>query len=169
METLEAILTRRSIRRYTGDGIESEDLKKLLEAAMAAPSAGNQQPWQFIAITDRQLLKRIPDVHPHAQMVPSAAAGIVVCADTTSERYPDYWIQDSAAATQNILLAAHGIGLGAVWLGIHPRQARVEAFRELFGIPAHVTPLSMVSIGHPAERKPPANRFDPARIHYNVW
>lgn len=169
MEALDAILSRRSIRRYTGEPVGAQTVTRLLEAAMAAPSAGNQQPWHFIVVEDHDVLGGVPSIHPHAAMVPSAAVAIIVCADTTSDRYPNYWIQDCAAATENILIAARSLGLGAVWLGIHPREERVAAFRRMFAIPGHVTPLSMISLGRPAEEKPPANRYDASRVRYDRW
>lgn len=169
MEAMEAILTRRSIRRYTGQPVEMETVHELLEAAMSAPSAGNEQPWQFVVVTERWLLNEIPGHHPHSSMVPGAALAILVCGDTKREKHAGFWVQDCAAATQNILLAAHARGLGDVWLGIHPRQQRAEVFRRLFGLPEYVVPLCLIAIGHPAEEKPSPNRYDPARIHYDKW
>lgn len=136
---------------------------------MAAPSAGNQQPWHFVLVDDRDILRRIPEIHPHASMVPGSAIAILVCGDSSSERYPEYWIQDCAAATENILLAARALGLGAVWLGITPRAERVAAFKDSFDLPEQIAPLSMIAIGKPAETKPPAGRYDGARIHRNHW
>ena len=169
MEAMEAILTRRSIRRYTGQPVEMDTVYELLEAAMSAPSAGNEQPWQFVVVTERRLLNEIPKHHPHSSMVPGAALAILVCGELKREKHPGFWVQDCAAATQNILLAAHARGLGAVWLGIHPRQERAETFGRLFGLPEDVVPLCLIAIGHPAEEKPPSNRYDLARIHYNKW
>jgi nitroreductase len=169
MEAMEAILTRRSIRRYTGQSVETETVHELLEAAMSAPSAGNEQPWQFVVITERRLLNEIPKHHPYASMVPGAALAILVCGEPKREKHAGFWVQDCAAAAQNILLAAHARGLGAVWLGIHPRQERAEAIGGLFGLPGDVVPLCLIAIGHPAEEKPPPNRYDLTRIHYNKW
>jgi nitroreductase len=169
MEAMEAILTRRSIRHFTGQPVETETVHELLEAAMSAPSAGNEQPWQFVVVTGRQLLNEIPKHHPYSSMLPGAALAILVCGDLKREKHPGFWVQDCAAATQNILLAAHARGLGAVWLGIHPRQKRAEAIGRLFGLPGGVVPLCLIAIGHPAEEKPPPNRYDLTRIHYNKW
>lgn len=149
--------------------MSDEELAGLLKAAMAAPSAGNQQSWHFVVIRDREMLARVPEVHPYAEMVPSAAAAIVVCGDSALARHPGYWVQDCAAATQNILVAARAMGLGAVWLGIHPREDRVEGIRGLLEIPDQIVPVSMIPVGHPAEEKPPAERYDETKIHHDRW
>ena len=169
MDTLEAISTRRSIRKYTADLIPDETLKTLLKAATAAPSAGNQQPWHFIVIHDREILDEIPKRHPYAQMAKEAPVAIVVCGDERSTKYKEYWPQDCAAATQNLLLAAHVCGLGAVWCGVYPNEERINPFRELLGIPDGVYPFSLIVLGHPDEKKPSADRYDPSRVHADRW
>jgi nitroreductase len=169
VDTIEAIRTRRSIRRYTGESVPDDVLTEILKAAMSAPSAGNQQPWQFVIITDRALREAIAAFHPYAQMVREAPVAIVVCGDLRLESYKGYWVQDCSAATQNILLAAHAQGLGAVWVGLYPVEDRVRRLQQLLALPAQVVPLALVPLGPPAERVPPANRFDPARIHRNRW
>jgi nitroreductase len=169
MEALEAILTRRSIRCYTTDRVPEQTVTELLTAAMSAPSAGNQQPWQFVVMRDRQLIDQIPAIHPYAQMVREAAVVILVCGDLEKEKHAGYWVQDCSAATQNLLLAAHARALGAVWLGVFPRDDRVASLRELLGLPRHVVPLALISIGRPAETKPRADRYDPERVHYDGW
>ena len=169
MDAMEAILSRRSIRKYTAEPVPEPQIKELLEAAMSAPSAANQQDWQFVVINERQILDEVPKLHPYSQMLREAPLAILVCGDEHLETNKGYWIQDCSAATQNLLIAAHAIGLGAVWLGIYPREDRVAALRELLGIPEHVIPLSLISIGYPAEQKPRADRFDASRVHYNRW
>ena len=169
MDTIEAIRTRRSIRRYTGETVPDDVLTEILKAAMSAPSAGNQQPWQFVVVADRRLRDEIPTFHPYAQMVREAPIAIVVCGDLRLERYRGYWIQDCSAATQNLLLAAHAKGLGAVWVGIYPKEDRVVRLQKLLALPAEVIPLAVVPFGHPAERLPPANRYDAARVHRDRW
>lgn len=169
MEALEAIRTRRSVRRYTGEPVADDVLTDILQAAMSAPSAGNQQPWQFVVITDRALREAIAQFHPYAQMVPDAPVAIVVCGDLRLESYKGYWVQDCAAATQNILLAAHAKGLGAVWVGIYPVEDRVRRLQQLLVLPTQVVPLALVPMGIPAEGVPPANRFNATRIHRNRW
>ncbi|SNR79213.1 Nitroreductase [Humidesulfovibrio mexicanus] len=165
MDVMDAILTRRSIRKYAEGPVTDEQLRTLLSAAMAAPSAGNQQPWQFVVVRQPALLAEVSRIHPHVHMAAKAPAGILVCGDTRVEKYPGYWVIDCAAAVQNLLLAAHGLGLGAVWTGIHPVQERVEAFAKLFGAPAGVVPHSFIPIGRPAEERRSEDRFRPERIH----
>jgi nitroreductase len=169
MEAIEAILSRRSIRRYTSKEVSRELIQELLEAAMSAPSAGNEQPWHFIVINDRSILDDIPNIHPYSQMLKEAPVAIMVCGDLNLEKYKGYWVQDCSAATQNILLAAHSRGLGAVWLGIHPMEERVAGIRQMFSLPEHVIPLGIVALGYPAEKKDRAQRFQENRVHHNSW
>ena len=169
MNSLETILTRRSIRKYREVPVGKHVIEQLLKAAMAAPSSKNEQPWVFVVIDDRQLLDEIPAFHPYATMVKTAPAAILVCADEQRFLSEAIWVQDCAAATENILLAAHGLGLGAVWLGIYPRQERVAGMTRLLSLPEGIIPFSLVVLGHPAEEKSPSNRFDPARIHWKGW
>jgi nitroreductase len=169
MDNLQLIRTRRSVRRYTPQPVSQEQVELLLRAAMSAPSAGNCQPWQFVVLDDRQIFEAIMRAHPFSQMLKEAPLAILVCGDQTLERFPGYWVQDCSAATQNLLLAAHALGLGAVWLGIHPRPERISAIRSLVGLPDTVQPLSLVAVGHPAETPPPVDRFLPERVHHNHW
>jgi nitroreductase len=169
MDAYEAIITRRSIRAYTSQPIPPELIQQLLTAAMSAPSAGNQQPWQFIVVTERNMLDALADVLPYGKMLRQAPLAIVVCGDQQLQTHAGYWVQDCSAATQNLLLAAHASGLGAVWLGVYPREQRVADVRRLLGIPEHVVPLCVVSIGYPAEQKGPENRYRAERVHYNRW
>jgi len=166
---MDAIFLRRSIRKYTNEPVSLEAVEKLLRAAMAAPSAGNQQPWHFVVIDDRRILDAIPTVHPHSMMLKEAPLAIAVCGDMHLEKHTGYWVQDCSAATENILIAAQSMRLGAVWLGVYPREDRVEGLRKLLGLPEHVTPLSLIAVGHPAESKPPSNRYEASRIHRNRW
>lgn len=169
MDTMQAILSRRSIRKYTPEPVSDEIIKELLKAAMSAPSAGNEQPWHFIIIKDRDTLNIIPEFHPYAKTLEQAPAAILVCGDLNLERRKGYWVQDCSAATQNILIAAQAKGLGAVWLGIYPREERVSRLQNLLGIPLHVIPFSIVALGYPAEHKPPANRYKESRLHFERW
>lgn len=169
MELLEGIITRRSIRVFKSDPVSDEQVQTILKAAMYAPSAGNQRPWHFVVITDRQLLDAVPGFHPHARMMKEAPLGILVCGDTRKELHPGYWVQDCSAATQNLLLAAHAVGLGAVWLGIHPREDRVRSVRDLFKLPDPVCPLAMIAIGQPGETRSFPDRFEREKIQYNIW
>lgn len=165
--SIEMILKRRSVRKYSGKPVEEAELTQLLEAGMAAPSARNRQPWQFVVVRERETLRKLSEAHPYGEMLAGAAAAIAVCGDTNAA--PDYWIQDCSAATENILIAAAALGLGAVWLGCHPRPERVSAIRELLGIPEHIGVLSLISIGHPAEKKAPRTQYDEAKVHKEKW
>jgi nitroreductase len=166
---MKVLRARRSIRRFTSEPVPDDAIKALLEAAMSAPSAGNQQPWEFVVIKARAVLDKIPDVHPYAQMCRQAPAAIVVCGNLDRDSHRGFWVQDCAAATENILIAATDLGLGSVWCGVHPREDRVKGLRNLLGLPDHIMPLALIPIGYPAENKPPSERFDPARIHYDKW
>ncbi|OFX26525.1 MAG: NADH dehydrogenase [Bacteroidetes bacterium GWA2_31_9b] len=169
MEIIEGIITRRSIRKYTDKKISDYQINTLLKSGMYAPSANNKQPWHFIVINDRKILSKITDFHPYAKMLIEAQLAILVCGDELLENGSGYWIVDCSAATQNILLAAHALGLGAVWLGLHPRKDRKQVIREIFNLPQNILPLSLISIGYPNESKEIPERFKPERIHYNKW
>ncbi len=169
MDTLEAILSRRSIRKYSSEAVTDNAVRALLEAAMAAPSAGNEQPWQFVVVTARATLDEIPAFHEYAQMMCEAPLAVLVCGDHRHKKYRDFWVQDCAAATQNLLLAAHALGLGAVWVGVYPDDGLVSRLTQLFGLPPEVVPFALVAVGHPAEEKPPAARYDEKRVHYERW
>jgi nitroreductase len=169
MDVWEAIFTRRSIRKYRKGTIPEETVRDLLRAAMAAPSAGNRQPWHFIVIEDRPILDQIPNFHPHSDMIRGAALGILVCGDEKKELKGGYFPLDCSAAVQNLLLAACAKGLGAVWIGLYPRTDRIEEMRKLCKVPEGIVPFALISIGHPAEPNQELDRFDPERIHKNVW
>ena len=169
MEVIEAILTRRSIRKYSREKVTDNQIEIILKAAMYAPSAMNQQPWHFIVIDDHKKLNLIMEVHPYSNMLKEAGLAILVCGDERLQLSKGYWMVDCGAATQNLLLAAHGIGLGAVWLGVHPREERKSGIRKIFHLPDHIQPFSLISIGYPAEEKPVPQRFKPERIHKNQW
>lgn len=169
MEWLEAVMGRRSIRQYTDEPVDTGDVETLLRAAMAAPSAGNQQPWRFVVVSDPALLGELAEATPYSTPAGRAPLVVAVCGDPAAERHPGYWVQDCSAATQNLLVAAHGIGLGAVWIGVYPIEERVTAVKRILGIPDGITPLGLVAIGHPAETKPPAERFDEAHVHRDGW
>jgi nitroreductase len=166
---MDTILTRRSIRKYTKKQVPDETVRELLKASMSAPSAGNEQTWEFLIIRDRKTLTDLQKVHPHSQMLDSASVAVLVCGDLKREVYSGFWVQDCSAATENLLLAAHAKGLGAVWLGIYPMQERVEGMKKLLMLPENIMPLALVPLGYPAEHKTTADRFDEARIRYNRW
>ncbi|MCU0611703.1 MAG: nitroreductase family protein [Candidatus Eisenbacteria bacterium] len=169
MHTLEAIKSRRSIRKFTPQPVPQRAIHDMLDAAMSAPSAGNEQPWQFVVIDDRALLDQVPSFSPYAAMATEAPLAILVCGDTSVEKYRGFWVQDCAAAVQNILLAAHAQGLGAVWTGVHPMPDREQGFRVLLGLPDHVIPLAFIPVGHPAHFPGPQQRYREDRVHHNRW
>lgn len=166
---MQAIFQRRSIRKYTDKAVSEEQIEQILRAGMAAPSAGNEQPWHFIVINDRDILYEIPKFHPYAQMLTEASHAIVVCGDLTLQKYQGYWVQDCSAATENMLLMAQDLGIGSVWLGVYPSEDRVKELKKLLGLPESVIPLNIISIGYSAETREAADRFNPARIHRNKW
>jgi len=163
------IFERRSIRKYSNLSISDSDTENILRAAMSAPSAGNQQPWEFILVKDKNIMSDITKIHPYSQMLNEAQLAIVVCADLDKEKHSGYWVQDCSAATENILIEAQHLGLGSVWLGVYPREDRVKGIKEILNLPEKVIPLSIVSLGYPAEKKEPSNRYDKLRIHINEW
>ncbi len=169
MDAMEAILRRRSIREFTSETITEHELTQLLRAAMYAPSAGNERPWEFVVITDRGILAKIPKIHPHSRMLERAPAAILVCGDPTKQKYDGYWVQDCSAATQNILIAGTAMGLGTVWLGVYPLKDRVAGLQRLLNIPDHVIPMAIVAVGRPAENKDIPDRYDKSRIHKDHW
>jgi nitroreductase len=169
MDAMQALLTRRSIRRYARRPVAEELVTAVLRAGMQAPSAGNQQPWHFVVITDPETRQAIPRFHPYADMLPEAPVAVLVCGDPSLERYPGYWVQDCSAAAENILLAAHALGLGAVWVGLYPKADRTAAMQKLLGLPEQVIPLALIPLGHPAQPVPPEDRFKAGRIHRERW
>ena len=166
------ILTRTSIRAYTDQPVEDEKVEAMLRAAMAAPSAGNKQPWRFVVVKDKKTLTAISDNLHTMTMAKDAPLAIIVCGDMNAT-FPgeglDYWVEDASAATENLLLAAHAQGLGAVWCGIYPMQERVAFLRELLSLPEHIVPLNVVPIGYPAENPTPKDKWTPDYIHYESW
>jgi len=169
MDILEAILTRRSIRQYQDLPVPEDLIEKLLRAAMSAPSARNGQPWQFVVITDRQILRQVPIINPYATMAEYAPLAILICADTRLDQAPWYWPVDCAAAAENMLLAVHGLGLGAVWTGVWPRQQRMDGFHHLLNLPKPVLAHSLIVLGYPAEHVSSEDRYHPDRVHRNGW
>ncbi len=174
METLETIKTRRSIRQYKKGIISDDILKELLEAGMSGPTGGNNKPWEFIIINDPGILREIPNVHSGASFTPNAPLAIVVCGDLENysglmEKYLDVWVIDCSIAAQNILLAAHSKGLGAVWTGVYPMEERVDGIKELLELPKNIIPLVLIVIGHPAEKLPVEDRYDVSKVHYNKF
>lgn len=169
METLRAIKTRRSIRKYRNKPVPKEFIGQLLEAAMYAPSARNYRSWQFLVIDDRMKLDDISELHPYAKMMKQATLAILVCGDRSIEPEEGYNAVNCSAATQNILLAAHDLGLGSVWLGLYPRRRRMDDISAYFNLPEHIIPINLVCIGWPDEEKPVPERVEKEKVHYNGW
>lgn len=169
IEKLNYILDRRSIRRFTKQKISEEQILGMLTAAMFAPSAVNRQPWHYVVIDDRSLMDKIMEVHPHARMLQSASHAIVVCGDEVLQHDDGYWVVDCGAATQNLLLAAHTLGLGACWVGLHPREERKRAFSKLLNLPSRIKPFALVALGYPDEKKRRPDRFHAEKVRYNGW
>jgi nitroreductase len=171
MDILEAIHTRRSIRKYTDQPVADELIDQILTAGMMAPSARNEQAWQFVVVRRPETLQALSQVSPYAGMVRHAQAAIVVCGDRQKETVAslDYWALDCSAATQNMLLAAHALGLGCVWVAVYPREERIAALRQVLPLPDHIVPLCLLPLGYPAETRGPVERFDKTRIHAEQW
>lgn len=169
MELYEGILTRRSIRKFTNQAVEPDQVEKILTAAMFAPSGMNMQSWQFVVITERELLEAIPAVHPNASMTPQAALAIVVCGDEDIQPSEPRWVINCSAASLNIMLAAHALGLGSVWCGVYPDAARQSGIKRMLKLPDHIHPFSLLPIGHPDESPEPGERFKVERVRYNLW
>lgn len=163
------ILQRRSIRKYKNKRISDEEILTVLKAAMYAPSAVNKQPWHYIVVDDKDIFNKFVEIHPYSTFLADASHGILICGDEELQHGDGYWIVDCGAATENLLLAAHSIGLGACWIGIHPREDRKKLIKKLFQLPAHVHPFAMVSLGYPAATRDLPDRFKPERIHTNMW
>ena len=168
---MKEIFERRSIRKYTADPVSLEHEEKLLRAAMQAPSAGNEQPWEFIVVRDPETLKKMTEGHPYSTPLLGAPLGILICGDVNKQRFNPYayWVQDCSAAIQNLLLEAQHLGLGAVWMGLHPIKEREDVLIELFGLPEGVIPLGMIAVGHPAQTVEPVDRYLPERVHREKW
>lgn len=144
-------------------------INTILKAGMYAPSAGNQQPWHFVVIKERSVLEKIPHFHPYAEMLKIAPAAVVVCCDMNLEKHKGMWEQDCSAATQNMLLAAHSMGIANCWLGVFPREDRISGIRELIELPENVMPFCIIALGYSTENSKQSDRFNPERIHYNRW
>lgn len=170
-QQLNFILARRSVRRYRPGPIDADTVDALLAAAMAAPSAAAKDPWRFVLLRDPASLAAVAGALPNGKMLATAALGVVVCGDLDAahDGQLSYLLQDCSAAIENLLLAAHALGLGACWLGIHPRQERIFRVTELLALPPNVIPVSAISIGLPAEVNEPRTRYNPAFVHVERW
>lgn len=171
-EVMKNILERKSVRTYANKKVEKEDIETLLRAAMAAPSAVNAQPWVFIAIDDRQILDNLASQLPNAKMLSQAQAAIIVCGNMEKALQGEgreYWVQDCSAATQNILLAAESMGLGAVWTGVYPKKERVNIIQTEMLLPSHIVPLCVIPIGWQTGKEKPKQKYTEENIRWNKW
>lgn len=166
-QTLKTIFNRKSVRSYTSRPVENEKLQMLVRAGMAAPSSRDRRPWEFIIVTDRHLLDSMAEKLPFARMLKDTKQAIVVCGDTVKS--DNSWYLDCSAATQNILLAAESMGIGAVWTAAYPYPDRMDAVKQTLNLPAHILPLTVIPLGYPSVEDMPKDKFNEKQIHYNRW
>ena len=171
-DAYQVILTRASVRSFLDKPVSDETVELLLKAAMAAPSAKNQQPWSFLVIRDRELLERLGESLPNARMTATAPLAVAICG-VLNKALPgearEYWIQDAAAATENFLLAAHALGLGAVWTGVHPISERIRILKDALKLPDGVEPFCLIPFGYPAAPAQVKDKWDPSAVHRDTW
>lgn len=171
-DALETIMTRTSVRAYTDQPVDDATIEKILRAGMAAPSAVNKQPWAFVVIRTPEQMALLQEVHPRARMLASAQAAIIVCGDmerAIQGEMQSFWVQDASAATENILLAAHALGLGAVWTGVYPNTELAAQIARAFEMPSTVVPLCVIPMGYPAETPEPKDKWKPENVHFERW
>ncbi len=170
-ETIKTIHQRKSVRNYIDKEVSKEQLEAIVRAGMAAPTAINAQPWQFLVVTDKELKAKYAEGNRQADMINKCSALIVVCGDMTigNERSRAYWDQDCSAATENILLAAESLGLGAVWTGVFPGEERIKIVKERFGLPENIIPLCVILVGYPEGTDQPKDKWKPERLHWNKY
>lgn len=170
-EQLAFIFGRRSIRQFVPGEVSEEQVRLLLQAAMAAPSAVAKDPWRFVVVRRPERLKEIAAVLPHGALLATASLGIVVCGDIEAahDGQMSYLLQDCSAAIENILLGAHALGLGTCWLGVHPRENRMSEISRILGLPSSVIPVSCIAVGYPAEHKESRTRYRANFIHFEQW
>lgn len=170
-QVINNIMTRVSVRDFTGEKISEAQIQTLLRAGMAAPSAMNRQPWAFVVITEDSMIARLGEAFPYSRCGNHPAIAIIPCGDmnkTLSGDGRDFWINDVSAATENILLAAHAMGLGAVWTGLHPSERYHEA-QAVLGLPEHIIPLCIIPVGIPNEQPEIKQKYKEENIHFNRW
>jgi nitroreductase len=172
MDAIKAILSRRSIRKYTGEKIPREALEAMARAGMSAPTSRDTRHFRFVIVDDPACVDQLAAGLPYAKMLLTARHAIIVCSDLSVAHggaETDYWVQDSSAAAQNVLLAAHALGFGACWTAAHPRPERVAFVREALNIPVNVMPLCVIAVGKPAGEEKPRDKFDPESVSWNAW
>ena len=169
---LNVVMTRTSIRAFLDKPVSDETIELLLKAAMAAPSAKNSQPWAFVVIKDRRILESLGASLPNAKMTATAPAAVVICGDLNKAlpgEAREYWIQDAAAATENFLLAAHTLGLGAVWTGVHPISERIRILKDTLKLPGNIEPFCLIPFGWPAAPASIKDKWNPSIVHQDIW
>lgn len=167
---MKEIFSRRSIRSYIDKDVSDNQVKELLRAAMYAPSAWNEFAWHFVVIRDRNTLNEISNSHPYAHMLLEAPLAIIPCCDTGNFKYDGvFWIQDMAAAIQNILLQAESMSLGTCWCGVYPRKELIDIVSQIVSLPDHIVPVAIIPVGYPGEKKDETERYKPDRIHNEKW
>ncbi|MEG2575391.1 MAG: nitroreductase family protein [Christensenella sp.] len=171
MKNLDCVFNRRSVRKYTGEVVSHEDEELLLSAGFSAPSAHNSRPWEFVVVRNKETLEKLSVIRPYWAMLKNADLAIIVCADVKDYKgsTKNFFIQDCSAATQNILIAAEGLGLGAVWLGCYPTIEGPAGVAHALDIPGGVIALSVISIGHPAEHARPHPEIVREHVHYDKY
>lgn len=169
MNTLDAIMSRRSIRKFTGQVISDENLELVLKAGFQAPSAHNLEPRDYIVVRSQDVLNQISDFHGFAKMLPNAGCGIIVCGDKNKQKEIGFLAEDCSASIQNMLLAAHSLGLGAVWCGLYPIEDYVQKISKILNIPGHIIPIGMIVVGEKVEDREIVDRFDSKSVHYDKW
>ena len=171
-QAIQNIMTRVSVREFTGEKISEAQIDTLLRAAMAAPSAINKQPWAFIVVTYEAIIARLGKALPYSRCSNHPAVAIIPCGDLSKAiegEMANFWINDVSAATENLLLAAHAMGLGAVWTGLHPDMNRAKMVQDMLNLPEHIIPLCVVPVGVPAENPDIKDKYKPENIHHNGW
>lgn len=167
---MKEIFNRRSIRKFKDQAVEPEKIQKILHAAMQAPSAANQQPWEFIVVQDKEKLEKTAETSPYAKPVSGSAVTFVLVADENIMKVPTGWQQDMSAAAQNMLLEAVYLGLGGVWFGVATSDEVTENVRSLFALPDHIKPFALISVGYPdGQNNEFIDRYKAERIHYETW
>ncbi|WP_018616614.1 nitroreductase family protein [Segetibacter koreensis] len=170
-DALTVIRERKSVRNYTGEPVSKKDIEEILRAAMAAPAAVHMEPWKFIIVTDKLKLKSLADGLPFAKMLTNAGTGIVVCTvpEEAAMGTEEFAILDAVCASENILLAAEALGLGAVWTAVYPNKEMMDFVRKELNIPANVIPLNVIPVGHPADEEKAKDKYDAKNIHWEKW
>ena len=169
---LDVISTRVSVRHFTGDKLTGEQIETILRAGISAPTAVNKQPWAFVVVDDEAVLKELSVALPSSRIENGASHAIVVCGDMQKAldgEAQGYWVEDTSAATENMLLAAHAMGLGGLWVGVYPISERVKTVSTIIGAPEHIVPMCLVVLGHPDEQPAVKDKYKEENIHHNKW